>query len=49
MLGADEPAAQVQSQEWSCEWIGGGRVCGFEGLAVCGLEGASVVERERCN
>lgn len=42
-------SAEVQPQEWVCDRSGGGRVCGFEGLAVCALEGASVVEQERCD
>jgi hypothetical protein len=41
--------AGVEAQEWTCEAVRGGSVCGFEGRALCALDELSTVERETCN
>lgn len=42
-------SADVEPQEWQCDAITGGTVCGFEGKALCGLEEVSRAERETCD
>jgi hypothetical protein len=42
-------SADVEPQEWQCDVIAGGTVCGFEGKALCGLEEVSRTKRETCD
>lgn len=42
-------SADVEPQEWQCDTIGGGTVCGFEGKALCALEEVSRAQRETCD
>ena len=36
-------------QEWTCEKVSGGIVCGFEGQAICSLDELNISERKECN
>jgi hypothetical protein len=41
-------SAVAEPQEWLCDTVSGGAVCGFDGRAVCRLEERRDIEREAC-
>lgn len=42
-------AADVDPQEWTCETVSGGTVCGFDGRALCSLDEFSPIQHEECD
>jgi hypothetical protein len=41
-------SARVEAEEWICEPLAAGVICGFEGRAVCSLEGQQREPHESC-
>jgi len=42
-------SAEVDAQEWKCDEVRGGHVCGFEGRALCAVDEVSKTEQETCH
>jgi hypothetical protein len=46
--GARLRTVDADTQEWTCEKVSGGIVCGFEGQAICSLDELNFIERKEC-
>ena len=42
-------SAEVDAQEWLCDEVRGGHVCGFEGRALCAVDEVHRTEQETCH